>query len=452
MVKLKNDHCQKGQALLQAMLVTGLISILMLGLATTLNSQQREARAIAEKISTTNIQNLVAQALAREDICLFEFKNPIEKTFDSSNPASIAAADIDTITKIHTLPDLNSQPVIEIEDLVSGIDGKAPGSNSLIIKRISVRDFVSYGITFTANLYVELDASKMVRALNPIVVPLILDVDATTPSATKITSCFVNDGSMIHGRKIFDSVGSSFKFVVPLGVYRVFIDMAGGGGGGGTSNWCVLDPYFLICPPKHNSGGGGSGAWVFGFEIPVEPGDVIPVEVGAGGSGGFQGSSGSSGGRSRFGDCIANGGDGGGGSTWAKAAGEPHGYGGSGGSAGTMIKISSSTSTSSTSKYSKFLPKPPKSKFFFKGYCARAGSNGADGNTYYSGKGGGNAFGAGGFADRRQKSADYVEGEDGAGRGSGGGGAGNAAGNNDDGTNGTSTGGVGAHGFVKVVW
>ena len=104
------------------------------------------------------------------------------------------------------------------------------------------------------------------------------------------------------------SYTSSGTFIVPAAVTRAKVRIIGGGGGGGGNT------------TQGGGGGGGGGGYAEGV-IPVNPGQVIAISVGAGGNGGSNGSgsaagnAGQNGGTSSFGTAMAaTGGIGGGGS------------------------------------------------------------------------------------------------------------------------------------------
>jgi hypothetical protein len=88
------------------------------------------------------------------------------------------------------------------------------------------------------------------------------------------------------------SYGST-SWTVPAGVRAIVIDAVGGGGGGGISAKYTSTMGDIV----EGGGGGGAGAGIIGFAWWVNPGDIINVTVGAGGSGGsiVPGSSGNGG-------------------------------------------------------------------------------------------------------------------------------------------------------------
>ncbi len=80
----------------------------------------------------------------------------------------------------------------------------------------------------------------------------------------------------------FDASGS---FTVPAGVYELFCTAAAGGGGGGGQNG----------GGQGAGGGGGGGTYCEDVRIPVTPGDVLTITIGAGGAGGGVGANGANG-------------------------------------------------------------------------------------------------------------------------------------------------------------
>lgn len=103
---------------------------------------------------------------------------------------------------------------------------------------------------------------------------------------------------------------SSGQFVVPTGITRVCVTIAGGGGGGAGS----------ISGAPYAAGGGGAGEVRYREWLAVTPGQTINVTIGAGGAGGagsaaggsYSTSNGASGGASSFGALLTASGGGGG--------------------------------------------------------------------------------------------------------------------------------------------
>lgn len=114
------------------------------------------------------------------------------------------------------------------------------------------------------------------------------------------------------------SFTSTTTFTVPAGKTQINdCRVWGGGGGGGGCGLALADA----------GAGGGSGGYAEQVNIPVTPGQVITVTIGAGGSGGTSTTAGGTGGTTSFGSfCSASGGSGG--TAGTSGIGVPGGTGG----------------------------------------------------------------------------------------------------------------------------
>lgn len=213
---------------------------------------------------------------------------------------------------------------------------------------------------------------------------------------------------------------ASGAFTVPDGVTTIYLSGCAGGGGGGAGATNSGGQSSLV--GGGGGGGGGAGLSVIKQAYSVNPGDVIPITIGAGGIGGpgasaGSGNNGNPGGNTQIGSLITLTGGGAGGAGLSVNANSPGG-GGAGGSAGT-------------------------------GYPR--GGDGTDGN--YAGTGGSGAsspFGGGGGGSRASQSTGfggYAAGGYGSGGGGSGGGYGQASTNVP-----TAKGGDGSAGFALIEW
>jgi len=94
------------------------------------------------------------------------------------------------------------------------------------------------------------------------------------------------------------TVGSG-NWTVPEGVNFLIVTLQGGGGGGGGGSTVI----------QCSGGGGASGEYHEDIYMLVNPGDIIPYTVGAGGAGGAVANSGQVGGDTIFGSFLAKGGN-----------------------------------------------------------------------------------------------------------------------------------------------
>ena len=135
------------------------------------------------------------------------------------------------------------------------------------------------------------------------------EIDATSIASSSLSPIIpFRLPSLRPGFSSIVSYSNSGVFIVPAAVTRAKVRIIGGGGGGGGNT-------------TQGGGGGGGGGGYAESIIPVNPGQTIAINVGAGGAGGSNGSgtavgnAGQNGGTSSFGTAMAaTGGIGGGGS------------------------------------------------------------------------------------------------------------------------------------------
>lgn len=214
-----------------------------------------------------------------------------------------------------------------------------------------------------------------------------------------------------NGVEYFTSSGT---FTAPEGVTKVWVYVQGGGGGGGQNQ-----------DADGGAGGGGSGAftYTYRFPYPVTPLAEYAVIVGAGGTTGVD-TNGGNGGKSSFDTVLyANGGTGG------NQTGAP-------GVGGTALAITSAGVGADAVLTAKGNGGAKGSY-----HSSIAGANGGEGASG-GGGGGGTYFGAGGNGGNT-----YQDGEDAPVANSGAGGGGSGQENTS-----SPTGGLGAAGFVLVVY
>ncbi|CNK94124.1 Uncharacterised protein [Yersinia frederiksenii] len=104
-----------------------------------------------------------------------------------------------------------------------------------------------------------------------------LQKSANLSDLTSVPTALANLGVSPHGFSRFTSSGS---FIVPEGVFTIWVSGCAAGGGGGSS-LATNSSSFVT-----GGSGGGAGQPVIRFPITVTPGQVIPVTIGIGGTGG----------------------------------------------------------------------------------------------------------------------------------------------------------------------
>lgn len=102
-------------------------------------------------------------------------------------------------------------------------------------------------------------------------------VEIKNAGAAAVAATLANLGLAPHGLSRFTSSGS---FIVPEGVFTIWVSGCAAGGGGGSS--LASDGSSFVT----GGSGGGAGQSVMCIPITVTPGQVIPVTIGNGGTGG----------------------------------------------------------------------------------------------------------------------------------------------------------------------
>jgi phosphatidylethanolamine-binding protein (PEBP) family uncharacterized protein len=162
-----------------------------------------------------------------------------------------------------------------------------------------------------------------------------------------IIQALLNQRSNPPNERLFTTAGT-FNWQVPAEVYAISAICIGAGGGGGKGNNDVAPG---ASGPGLPAGGGGGGALRYAINIPVIPGEILEITVGAFGAGGFSsgrfGAPGGNGGLSRIrrgattlltasgGSGGDDGGAGGNGGMFDQTPTDPNVSGGNGGAGGT---------------------------------------------------------------------------------------------------------------------
>ncbi|MEY4615543.1 MAG: hypothetical protein RJB66_503 [Pseudomonadota bacterium] len=175
---------QRGESLVSVLLAAAILTIIISGIISMQVNQQRETRYLSEKLAVLGLESILVPNLSSGSICVFELNNPSKLTFNSTNTTTVAAAKI-LVSAIHAAPS-SLAPIIAKSNDIKPISPETP---SVFVKQIYLTDFVGSGSTYTANWKISFDSNKLVRALSPISIPVVLKVDNANPTSTKITGC-----------------------------------------------------------------------------------------------------------------------------------------------------------------------------------------------------------------------------------------------------------------------
>ncbi len=179
----------------------------------------------------------------------------------------------------------------------------------------------------------------------------------------KLNALLAERSAAPKGMKVFKTNGT---FVVPEGVYGIYVTACGGGGGGGGGMEYSTNKSgggggggyggggggggAYSIPNSSNypgGGGGGGGSCVIKTLVIVNPGQTINVTIGAGGTGGAKSGNGTAGGTTVLSGLVSLPGGGGGqaytGTGSSGAGGAAGGMGGGNGAGGTVSSPSVGT-------------------------------------------------------------------------------------------------------------
>ncbi|MGZ3773286.1 MAG: type IV pilus modification PilV family protein [Pseudobdellovibrionaceae bacterium] len=193
-----------GQSLVEVLVGAGIMSIVIMGLMSMLTSQQKETKALTEKLASLDLEKLLIASLADGTICTAELTN------SATNPSAPYSIDTTNAAAAINLTSLHSSAAAGAPVLVSNGTTASALSSSLVVSGITVSNFINTGVPdrYLANIQVKYKPGQLVRPLKPIVIKVNISTDPTTPlNAKKIVSCSADSG------------GSSGKVITPLYLY-----------------------------------------------------------------------------------------------------------------------------------------------------------------------------------------------------------------------------------------
>jgi hypothetical protein len=181
---------QRGQSLIQVIISLGIMGIGMLAVVSMQVTQQRESRALTEKLASVDLLRVVTTALANPASCNAMFSsanlhNPAALPFDATaiSPTTPYKFSITSIPTGTTAP-----PIVSAGSQVS------PLSDSLVLRPNTPNPTLPPGIRLmvtsltNATLELNFENSSLVRTLKPLQFPI--DIITSGPlSSTLITSC-----------------------------------------------------------------------------------------------------------------------------------------------------------------------------------------------------------------------------------------------------------------------
>jgi Tfp pilus assembly protein PilV len=77
-----------GASLIETMISVGILSITVVAFATLTTNQQKNNRALSEKIAALDLSNVLIRTIANNSVCSFFLTNPNPAVFDSTKIGS----------------------------------------------------------------------------------------------------------------------------------------------------------------------------------------------------------------------------------------------------------------------------------------------------------------------------------------------------------------------------
>jgi hypothetical protein len=170
------------------MVAAAIMSIVTLGMASTINHMSIQSRALSEKLASMDLEKLLIASLSDGSVCNYLLK---DKTFNSNlslSTASPLVVSLPNPTRIYasyspTATTPLGPVVAEVGQLAS------PYSESLKVSAINLELTGRSGASFTGRWRVDFDGTKLVRPIKPIYVSMTLGADTADAANAKVTSC-----------------------------------------------------------------------------------------------------------------------------------------------------------------------------------------------------------------------------------------------------------------------
>jgi len=185
---------QKGQSIIQVLIAIGLMSIVTAGFTMMISYQQRESKALTEKLAALDLQRTLSSTLTSGAVCRYILNNPTVLTFNANAVSPTTPAVLTPSTPLYS--SVSPGPVLG--PVVATVGDRASVlSNSLFISSISLQitgapspmPAPGPGATFSGHWRIDFDSTKTVRPIKSLSISTTLAVDTTTPGQSKVTGC-----------------------------------------------------------------------------------------------------------------------------------------------------------------------------------------------------------------------------------------------------------------------
>lgn len=273
-------HCvprkSTGFSLIEVLVAVAVMSIISLALVSMLSNVLDGQKMVVRRYDVMNLQNTLRARLMQDTFCRCNFgiaSGTVIRFASSAIPAEIP------VTPTEALYEVNSACVKSAMVVGKGMEV----SPQLFAQKIVFNNIKPAGPrNFSATLKVDFNSTQGF-ALKPVEVAGITlstsPYPPLGPNGVQVNTCMPTQLLPLTRMVRFDSAGAH-SWTVPAEVTQIIVEAWGAGGGGGGSRWWSGDS---------TGGGGGAGGNYVKAVLLVVPGQVLNINVGAGGSGGAGG-------------------------------------------------------------------------------------------------------------------------------------------------------------------
>lgn len=153
---------QAGVSIIEVLVAGGIMAIIFAATASLIASQQKEGRALAEKMASLDLERLLINSLSNGTICSAELASNV---FNSTGPYKIDTSNL--ATQVINLSSLHASKLASAPTLISVGQTASSLSYSLKIDTIRFQNFVSAGLPDLYLTDLEVSLKGGVRSFKP---------------------------------------------------------------------------------------------------------------------------------------------------------------------------------------------------------------------------------------------------------------------------------------------
>ena len=180
-----------GFSLIEMMIAVGVMTVVILGFTTVMNSQGRASKVIEQKMEMVTLKQTLISMTNNPVVCRCQLDKTINST--NSTPLTIdvnqTTAQSLSLDAVHSSCDLGSDATLiaKINTVLSGSQTNQK-VGAITVEQILPIKGAPY--SYSAVLSVKVDSASQAQGLHPAVVPITIGVDPTSPAnAMRIQSC-----------------------------------------------------------------------------------------------------------------------------------------------------------------------------------------------------------------------------------------------------------------------